>query len=252
MAVPTQLGHRAAVHRDVASSAGPAARAPSSCPALVTAFGVFWMTQYLEAALPDELIEAARVDGASMIRTFWPVALPAARARPPRCSACSPSSRRGPTSSGRSSSSTRRTRRCPSRCQLLQAAYFVDYSLVLAGVVLWHDPAPHPVRLRRQAARRRHHAGSGQGMTAQTRSPQRPHRPRQDLVAGTEPPGPVRTSSSAPRPRPTRSRAPLTRTAARDSIWDAFSRVPGAVVDGDTGDVACDHYHRYAATTWPS
>jgi beta-glucosidase len=31
----------------------------------------------------------------------------------------------------------------------------------------------------------------------------------------------------------------------RDSIWDAFSRVPGAVINGDNGDVACDHYHRY-------
>ncbi|MFF7291246.1 GH1 family beta-glucosidase [Microbacterium sp. NPDC008134] len=29
------------------------------------------------------------------------------------------------------------------------------------------------------------------------------------------------------------------------SIWDAFSRVPGAVINGDNGDVACDHYHRY-------
>src|SRR3954467_1834029 len=29
------------------------------------------------------------------------------------------------------------------------------------------------------------------------------------------------------------------------SIWDTFARVPGAVVNGDTGDVACDHYHRY-------
>ncbi|GAB2454125.1 carbohydrate ABC transporter permease [Xylanimonas ulmi] len=48
-------------------------------PGLVTAFGVFWMTQYLDGALPFELIEAARVDGASMIRTFWSVALPAAR-----------------------------------------------------------------------------------------------------------------------------------------------------------------------------
>ena len=46
---------------------------------LVTAFGVFWMTQYLEGALPYELIEAARMDGASMIRTFWNVAVPAAR-----------------------------------------------------------------------------------------------------------------------------------------------------------------------------
>ncbi len=29
------------------------------------------------------------------------------------------------------------------------------------------------------------------------------------------------------------------------SIWDTFCRVPGAVVGGDTGDVACDHYHRW-------
>ncbi|MFI5491599.1 GH1 family beta-glucosidase [Actinoplanes sp. NPDC051859] len=28
------------------------------------------------------------------------------------------------------------------------------------------------------------------------------------------------------------------------SIWDTFCRVPGAVRDGDHGDVACDHYHR--------
>ena len=28
------------------------------------------------------------------------------------------------------------------------------------------------------------------------------------------------------------------------SIWDTFSRRPGAVFNGDTGDVACDHYHR--------
>jgi beta-glucosidase len=30
-----------------------------------------------------------------------------------------------------------------------------------------------------------------------------------------------------------------------DSIWDAFSRVPGAIVNADNGDIACDHYHRY-------
>jgi beta-glucosidase len=29
------------------------------------------------------------------------------------------------------------------------------------------------------------------------------------------------------------------------SIWDTFARKPGAVVNGDTGDIACDHYHRY-------
>lgn len=28
------------------------------------------------------------------------------------------------------------------------------------------------------------------------------------------------------------------------SIWDTFARTPGAVLGGDTGDLACDHYHR--------
>lgn len=30
------------------------------------------------------------------------------------------------------------------------------------------------------------------------------------------------------------------------SIWDTFSRVPDAVINADNGDIACDHYHRYA------
>jgi beta-glucosidase len=30
------------------------------------------------------------------------------------------------------------------------------------------------------------------------------------------------------------------------SIWDTFCRVPGAILGGGTGDVACDHYARYA------
>jgi beta-glucosidase len=30
------------------------------------------------------------------------------------------------------------------------------------------------------------------------------------------------------------------------SIWDTFARTPGRVYRGHTGDVACDHYHRYA------
>ncbi|ASJ73026.1 GH1 family beta-glucosidase [Granulosicoccus antarcticus] len=29
------------------------------------------------------------------------------------------------------------------------------------------------------------------------------------------------------------------------SIWDTFSHTPGRVLNGDTGDVACDHYHRW-------
>ncbi|WP_345713289.1 family 1 glycosylhydrolase, partial [Kineococcus glutinatus] len=29
------------------------------------------------------------------------------------------------------------------------------------------------------------------------------------------------------------------------SIWDTFSHTPGKVLNGDTGDVADDHYHRF-------
>ncbi|MEV4457935.1 carbohydrate ABC transporter permease [Microbispora sp. NPDC049633] len=48
-------------------------------PALVNAFGVFFMTQYLSRALPTELLEAGRIDGCSTARLFWHVVLPAAR-----------------------------------------------------------------------------------------------------------------------------------------------------------------------------
>lgn len=104
-------------------------------PVLVNAFGVFWMTQYLESALPYELIEAARVDGASMFRTFWSIALPAAR---PAAAMLGlfifvmqwtmffwPSivlGSQNPT--------------LPIAVQQLQAGYHDDYSLIMAGVFL--------------------------------------------------------------------------------------------------------------------
>ncbi len=64
----------------VMSELGLTGRLPSVVlPSLVTAFGVFFMRQYLVQSLPDELIEAARVDGASNARIFWSIVVPIAR-----------------------------------------------------------------------------------------------------------------------------------------------------------------------------
>ncbi|MGK5519332.1 carbohydrate ABC transporter permease [Micromonospora sp. URMC 107] len=48
-------------------------------PGLVSAFGVFYMRQFILDAVPDELVEAARMDGASTMRIFWSVVVPAVR-----------------------------------------------------------------------------------------------------------------------------------------------------------------------------
>ncbi|MEU2023047.1 carbohydrate ABC transporter permease [Streptomyces sp. NPDC016469] len=48
-------------------------------PTLVSAFGVFFMRQYLSEALPYELIEAAKIDGANNFRIVLSVVLPVAR-----------------------------------------------------------------------------------------------------------------------------------------------------------------------------
>ncbi|MBO1334221.1 carbohydrate ABC transporter permease [Streptomyces sp. VRA16 Mangrove soil] len=48
-------------------------------PSLVAAFGVFFMRQFLVEALPVELVEAARVDGANSLRVIWHVVFPVAR-----------------------------------------------------------------------------------------------------------------------------------------------------------------------------
>jgi cellobiose transport system permease protein len=48
-------------------------------PGLVSAFSVFYMRQFIEDAIPDELVESARVDGASTFRLFWSIVMPALR-----------------------------------------------------------------------------------------------------------------------------------------------------------------------------
>jgi cellobiose transport system permease protein len=48
-------------------------------PGFISAFGVFWMRQLIEGSVPDELLEAARVDGASTFRMYRSVVLPLVR-----------------------------------------------------------------------------------------------------------------------------------------------------------------------------
>ncbi len=47
-------------------------------PELVTTFGAFLMTQFMQS-IPDELVDAARVDGASELRIYWQIMLPLVR-----------------------------------------------------------------------------------------------------------------------------------------------------------------------------
>ena len=134
MAIPTQLG--VVPLFIVMSEIGWSGKLIAVIvPGMVTAFGVFWMTQYLESALPYELIEAARVDGASMIRTFWHVAMPASR---PAAAMLALFTFIGswtaffwPFIILGSKNPT-----LPMVMQLLNSTYFTDFSLVMAGVLL--------------------------------------------------------------------------------------------------------------------
>jgi putative chitobiose transport system permease protein len=45
-------------------------------PALAGTFGVFLMKQFMVVAIPDSILEAARIDGASEYRIFWKICMP--------------------------------------------------------------------------------------------------------------------------------------------------------------------------------
>jgi multiple sugar transport system permease protein len=47
-------------------------------PSAVSAFGIFLLRQYMQS-IPDELLDAARIDGASEFKIFWKVVLPLCR-----------------------------------------------------------------------------------------------------------------------------------------------------------------------------
>lgn len=46
-------------------------------PGMVSAFGVFFMRQYIGSSIPNDLIEAARIDGCGHFRTYWSIIIPA-------------------------------------------------------------------------------------------------------------------------------------------------------------------------------
>jgi cellobiose transport system permease protein len=78
MMVPTQLGYLP-LYQLMVDWGWNADLKAVIIPFLVPAFGVFMMRQYASEAVPDELIEAARLDGCSTLRTYWSVVLPALR-----------------------------------------------------------------------------------------------------------------------------------------------------------------------------
>ncbi|MDP4509899.1 carbohydrate ABC transporter permease [Nonomuraea turcica] len=48
-------------------------------PGLASAFGIFWMRQHIGATISDELLQAARIDGATTWQIFWRIAFPLVR-----------------------------------------------------------------------------------------------------------------------------------------------------------------------------
>ncbi|MDR8413050.1 carbohydrate ABC transporter permease [Nonomuraea sp. 3-1Str] len=48
-------------------------------PGLASAFGIFWMRQHLSTTISDEILQAARIDGATTWQIFWRIAFPLVR-----------------------------------------------------------------------------------------------------------------------------------------------------------------------------
>jgi len=49
---------------------------PLIVPGVANAFGIFWMRQYIDGAIPNDLMDAARIDGAHEFRIYWNVVVP--------------------------------------------------------------------------------------------------------------------------------------------------------------------------------
>ncbi|HEV2782574.1 MAG TPA: carbohydrate ABC transporter permease [Actinophytocola sp.] len=134
LAVPTQLGI-IPLYIAMADYGWTGTLWAVMVPNLVTAIGVFWMRQYTVQVVPYELIEAARVDGCSMIRVYWHVCLPAVRPAAAFLAMftfmMSWNDFMWPLIVLTPDNPTIQV-----ALEKLQAGYYVDYSLVLAGTTL--------------------------------------------------------------------------------------------------------------------
>ena len=190
-------------------------------PFLVSAFGVFMMRQYATQAVSDELIEAARVDGCSTFRIYWNVVLPALRPAAAVLGLLTfmdtwnqflwPYAVADP--------------RQPDAAGLAGVPVLRLLHRLLAGLRRdrrRHRPAVARVHFLRPPDHRRHHG-------------------RRRQVVTTFPPDFLWGAATAAY----QIEGAATEDGRTPSIWDTFSHTPGRTVDGDTGDVACDHYHRF-------
>jgi multiple sugar transport system permease protein len=49
---------------------------PLIIPGIANAFGIFWMRQYITSAVPVDMMDAARIDGAHEFRIYWNIVVP--------------------------------------------------------------------------------------------------------------------------------------------------------------------------------
>ena len=227
MMVPAAARDHPAVHAHGAAAAGPAQLQAVIVPFLVTGFGVFMMRQYAAQAVPDELIEAARVDGASTLRIFWSVVLPALRPGRRRAGAVHVHAdlERLPLAADsvlNPDNPTVQVSLAPLNQRLLQR---------LRADVRRHRARDRPAarRLRRSSAAR----SSAESWKVRSR-----HDDSSRSQTATRLTLPDRLPlGRGHRGVPDRGRG-RPRTAAAPSIWDTFSHTPGGCCGGDTGDVA--------------
>ena len=187
------------------------------------------MRQHIGSAVPDEVIQAARVDGASNLRVFRSVVLPMIR---PAAAVLGLFSFMAAWNDffwplivlQKPDSYTAQV----ALRQIQNQAYVTDYGVADGGHGHRHPAAADRRDRPRQAARGGDHGRGGQGMS----------QPR--AVAGF-PPGFIWGAATSSYQIEGATNA----DGRGPSIWDTFSATPGKVVGGDTGAVAADHYHRF-------